>query len=239
MKRAIPVLLVVALALCSGTAMAEFKGDVNLWLGMKKFSDDYKFEEDFLDSKQPSSISIDLTSQQEYGLMANFGGVDWPVAIAVDILNASDDDTWSYSAEYGGYDYTYSITFDTSTMELGVGVRKFFLPDGKLQPYIGGGLDYFKADAELRFRLVGEPIPKQGIDESFKLDDSASTVGFFLNAGVAWRIGKMLNLGADLRYSNGSVDYEFEDPFVAKQEVVTESADVGGYHFGVFLGIRF
>jgi hypothetical protein len=223
--------------------MAEFKGDVNLWLGMKKFSDDYKIEEDLYNDKQPSSLSIDLTSQQQYGIMANFGNVDWPVAIAVDILSASDDDTWSYTYEGYAYDYTYSLGLDTSTMELAVGVRKFFLPDGKFQPYVGGGAVYFKGDAELTARFYETPIPSptKQLDETYKVDDSASTVGFFLNGGVAWRLGKMVNVGADLRYSNGSVDYEFEDIIVpVKQDLGgSESVDVGGYHFGVFVGIRF
>ena len=92
-NRLVPALVVVAVAFCCGTAMAQFGGDANVWIGMKKFSDDLKLEEeDFL--------SIDLTQQTEYGLMLNLGQVDWPVAIAVDILRASDDGTDSYSYYY-------------------------------------------------------------------------------------------------------------------------------------------
>jgi opacity protein-like surface antigen len=234
----IPIVLAVAVVLCAGTSMAKMKGDANIILGSKWFGSDYEIDEDILYDKQDSTLGIDLTQQMEYGVVLNFGKVDWPVAIAVDVLYASDDDQDSFTYDYTKQSYTYGIKLETTTTEVAVGVRKFFLPDGKFQPYIGGGVDWIMADAKLTAYYEGTSVPlKQASEEFVFVDDSESTIGFFLNGGVMWRLGERINLGLDIRYSDGSVDFEAED--LLKQTTTTESVDVGGTHAGIVFGFRF
>jgi hypothetical protein len=235
-NRLVPALVVVAVAFCCGTAMAQFGGDANVWIGMKKFSDDLKLEEeDFL--------SIDLTQQTEYGLMLNLGKVDWPVAIAVDILRASDDGTDSYSYYY----YAAEARVEVTALEVNVGVRKFFIPEGKIQPYIGGGVNWTQAEAELGLKLTSSALPATEklaqttlFDES--VSDTQSAFGYFLNGGVRGKIGKVLNLGFDLRYSGAEVEFdEIEIVVPSKQAGPSDSGkvEVGGWHAGIFIGARF
>jgi opacity protein-like surface antigen len=170
----------------------------------------------------------------EYGVGASFGGVDWPVLIAVDILMGSDDD--SLTRNYYGYDYKYKAELDT--MEVHLGVRKFWANHEKFHPYIGGGLAYI--DAEAKLTLYGEElIPLRQVNELLFeecYDDSGT--GFWLGGGVMWRITPMFSLGLDLRYSDASVDFEIEEDIERQPAMVSESFDVGGMHYGLQLGFR-
>jgi hypothetical protein len=145
-----------------------------------------------------------LDSQQAIGFELTFGE-QWPVAVAIDFLKSDDDGRYAF--EYGMNDYNVKI--EAETQEIDAGVRYLFRKDKKVVPYIGGGLAYI--DGELTV---------EGISRS----DSA--VGFWLAGGVNFRIGKVFNLGVDLRSSSADVEVEgFE-------------VDAGGLAYGVLLGFR-
>ncbi len=182
------MVVVVALAV-STPALAG--GETNVFLGQK----DVKDLDDDLD---------------EFGVALTFGG-DWPVAIAVDILRG--DISESYTYYYVGDGGVYTANAEAEVLEVNLGVRKTFL-DGKVQPYVGGGVVW----ADLDFSVS---VPGLG---SFSESDSG--VGFWGNAGVLFRIGERFNVGVDVRRSDVDADIE------------GESVEIGGTHYGVLLGFR-
>jgi len=212
-----------SLLLAAGPALAEMGGEVNLFLGQKQLSDENLDDlEDF--------TGLDLADQSEYGLAFSFGNVDWPVAIAIDLLMADSDDSYVYDDDPFFYRYTLEI----ETTELNAGVRKFWQVNDKFEPYIGGGFAWVKAEVTEKY-YEEFPVTKQGtFSDSYSVDDSA--IGFFLNGGAMWRFNDKLSLGLDLRYTDAEVEFddiEFED----KQESSADF-DAGGFHYGILFGYR-
>ena len=238
MKRLLPVIsIAVMLVLFAGPAMAKMKGEVNLFLGMKNVKDSDFERIEFLPPEEFPNSTLDVSSMSEYGIGANFGGVDWPVMIAVDFLMASEDD--AYNFEYYG-DYQFRLDAELETTEIDVGVRKFWTNHDKFHPYVGGGVAFIDADAELA--LFGpDVLPLRQTTEWFSQCASDSGTGLWLNTGVLWRITPRLSLGFDLRYSDASVDFVFDDEIVPDRQVEedgTWKADVGGLHYGLLFGFR-
>ena len=117
---------------------------------------------------------------------------DWPVALAVDVLSTSDENTIDISTNY-----TLQYTTDVSRLEADLGVRKYWRE--KLRPYIGGGLAWIQLDAkQTAFRDFG------GGNEftDVVVDDSSGDFGYWLNAGLLYTVGDHFNIGLDLRYSD-------------------------------------
>jgi len=239
MKHRLLLILIMALLLVStGSAMAEMKGEVNLFLGMKNVTDsDFENIEIIPLDLFPNS-TLDVSSMTEYGIGASFGGVDWPVMIAVDVLMASEDD--AYNFQYYG-DYDFKLKAELETMEVDLGVRKFWTKHEKFHPYVGGGVAWIDADAEMALFGPAEIATRQATQELFGQCASDSGVGYWLGGGALWRITSMFSLGLDLRYSDASVDFVFEgDEMLPDRQVVEGSwkADVGGLHYGLQFGFR-
>jgi hypothetical protein len=138
-----------------------------------------------------------VDSPQQIGIELTFGH-QWPVAIAIDYFQSEDD---------GDY-YTYKL--DAEIQELDVGVRYLFRKDKTVVPFVGGGFAHVKG--ELSARGLGS------------VDDD--TMGFWIQAGVNFRIGKFFNLGADLRHVSSEVGFDDVD------------VEVGGMSYGVLVGFR-
>jgi opacity protein-like surface antigen len=228
-------LFVAALVMGTGSAMAEMKGEVNLFLGQKTFSEnDLDDLEPFIDA----SRNMDVGSASEYGIGASFGNVDWPVMIAVDLLMAKDDD----SVRADGYYYGFATEkVEVKTTELNLGVRKFWAAKEKIHPYVGGGLAYIKADVKDVAKLFsdnGVGLKQTQIDEAVLVDDNDSGIGYWVNAGVMFRLTGKLSLGLDVRYSDADADLE-EPQFIDKQSTTdTFKVDTGGTHYGILFGYR-
>lgn len=238
--RALLVSLAAALLLSAVPAMAEMKGEVNLFLGMKNVKDSDFERIEFLPPEEFPDSTLDVSSMTEYGVGVSFGGVDWPVMIAVDVFMASEDDAYDFQvSEYYG-DYDFSLKAELETTELHLGVRKFWTNNDKFHPYVGAGLAWIDADADLA--LWGpDVLPlRQTSTEWFSEGASDSAMGFWLGGGVMWRITPKISLGLDLRYSDASVDFVFEGDSLpdAQVEDDTWKADVGGMHYGLLFGFR-
>lgn len=211
----IPVVLIACLTL-GGVVSAG--SDVHAFLGQKKISD--------------SDVEdIGLEDMSEFGLGVNLD-FEWPVKLTVDVLVGSDDHTYNYTYTRGpAYDYT--VKYDLETTELHTGARYEFLKDGKIKPYIGGGLAWVQADAEIK--VTADPV--RGVPVSFSvLDDDDSDLSFFLNAGVLFEIGSHFNLGLDLRHSEAEADLTFES--LGRGTPTSFTVDVGGFHYGLTAGYR-
>lgn len=209
-------LVVPAVLLWGGTAMAEMKGDAHLLLGQKALDED---------DWEP------VDSHTQYGVGANFGKVDWPVLIHVDIRMSSDDATEDYSY----YGYTYGYEFDVDTTEFNVGVMKRFRDGEKAQPYVGGGASWIKGEATIR--VFSDYFPaKQSFEYRASADDSA--IGFWAGGGVMFMLGEKFNLGLDLRYSTADIEIDVEE-FLLSKQAGTIDLDAGGMAYGVTFGFRF
>jgi len=100
-------------------SVAEMEYDVNFILGVKMLEeDDWAPVED----------------QSEFAVSSTFGGVDWPVHIALDLVASADDNE----------DFGFKI--EGSTLELDVGARKIW--GKKTRPFIGGGLALINGEFE-------------------------------------------------------------------------------------------
>lgn len=208
MNRAARWILILALAVCLPLAPATLADDVNIFFGQKSLGED-EFDVAGVDG------------QSQFGVVMNFE-FDWPVVLAVDILSSSDDNTRNIVT--GIEDYDLAFTTKVDTMELDVGVRKFW--DWKIEPYIGGGIAYIQLDAkQTEFgSFLGNPF------SDVLLDDNDSTLGFWVDAGFIYRLGGKFNLGLDLRYSDSSADLT---PAGFDESVKLDS---GGTHYGITLG---
>jgi len=208
MSRAARWILIAALTAGLPLGQAARADDVNVFYGQKSLGED-------------SFDRAGVDGQAQFGVTMNFE-FDWPVALAVDILSSSDDNTEAFVT--GIEDYDLAITTEVDTMELDVGVRKFW--DWKVEPYIGGGLAYIQLDAkQTEFgSILGNPF------SDVVLDDDDSRLGFWLNGGFVYRLGRNFNVGLDIRYSDSSADLT---PVGFSESVKLDS---GGTHYGILMG---
>ena len=102
-----------------------FTGNINLFLGAKALD-----ENDW----------APWDEQSEVGLVADFGGVSWPVSLEIRILSSESDE-----------DPFFLITGKTT--ELDLGVRKTW-GAYNMHPYIGGGLASIEAELDDGFTTV-------------------------------------------------------------------------------------
>jgi opacity protein-like surface antigen len=124
------------------------------------------------------------TDQQgEAGLLSNWQGRDWPVALAVDLLAANRN----ASISAGGF-----TEQKAKTSELDLGVRKVWRTDARFRPYAGGGL-----------ALASAQIDKTGPGVAVSEHDNGT--GVWLDGGVFWTLSEVFNLGFDVRLSGASV----------------------------------
>jgi opacity protein-like surface antigen len=164
----------------------------------------------FLGQKSLSSSDWEpIDTQGEFGAVMSFGQKEWPIDIAVDVLvSAQEKDT--YDSTIGSY------TLTGTTYEIDFGVRKVW---GKkaTRPYVAAGIGLIGAGAE--------------IDTGFiDVDADDTAFGYWLDAGVFWRLGSHFNIGLDLRYSDASVDLDFGNGIVA------QDIGAGGFSYGLLLG---
>ena len=156
---ALGVLFFVAGLMDPAIARADSKGEVNFIIGKKMLAQDWEPNED----------------QGEFGAEVTWGGSDWPIAFATDIVASSA------GAEILG------VEVNDRTAELAFGVRKVW-EAGPARPYIGGGIA--KLEAERKANGV-------------TVDDT--TLGGWIGAGIFWRLGSRFNIGLAARVSRGQV----------------------------------
>jgi len=110
--------LTLALSFCSAALsaerVAEWTGNVNIFLGHKR-----------LDNNDWEPVE----EQDEIGIEVDFAKKQWPVNIAVDFMSSKDNKTIS------------GVNREGETDEFNFGVRKIFsIEKMDIHPYFGGGL---------------------------------------------------------------------------------------------------
>jgi opacity protein-like surface antigen len=208
MTRAVRQVSTFLLFLCLSALPALAAGDANLFLGR-------------LDSSEDLFDAAGVDGQSEWGVTVSLD-FDWPVMLAVDLLSSSDDSTRTVVT---AYELQYRTDVDRT--ELDVGVRKLFLAERRLEPYVGGGLAWMRLD--VRQVAMGSLGPMTEFTDTI-LDDDDSSFGFWLNAGLLYRIGSHLNIGVDVRYSDAEVELR---PVDSTSDLRLDS---GGTSYGLLLG---
>jgi hypothetical protein len=195
-KRIAVSCLLLASALWAGSAMAE--GTIALFLGQKSL-DDEEFAHNPT-SPDPGGWSP-VEDMPEIGIHLSVGRSEWPVKMAVDLLYAYNSDTDDIGKKREG-----------STVELGLGVRKFWSVWGdRFRPFVGGGAAPIK---------IEQKASAGGITR----DDDQLALGPWVDGGFLWTVHKKFSLGLDLRYST------------AKSEIRGTEVNAGGSHVGLLLG---
>jgi opacity protein-like surface antigen len=198
----------LALVPCLMATQALAGGDVNLFYGQKQLSD--SLLED-----------AEVDGQTEFGIQLSLD-FDWPVALAIDVLSSTGDSTIDVPAAY-----VVQYRTDVSTLEVDVGVRKFWREG--LRPYVGGGFNWVKLDAEqVAFRDFGAG---QEVTDLI-VNDSGNGFGYWLNAGLIYSMKNGFNVGVDLRYSDASATLQ------TNYGSESLNLDSGGLHYGILLGYR-
>jgi opacity protein-like surface antigen len=202
MKRAATTTLLVGW-IAAAPAMAG--GDANLFLGGRSTSDD-------------TIDAAGLDTVPQYGAWVTLD-FEWPVALALDLMWASDDASVTLSG-------AFPTTFDTEvdTLELDIGVRKVW--GEKLRPYVGGGVAWVDLGAKQTetTSFGGPPVT------DLIIDDSGSSVGFWVDGGFLYVLGTSLNIGVDVRYTDADVDLTPEG------SVGKINLDSGGTQYGFLIG---
>lgn len=189
-------------------------GDANLWVGKKQIDDQTLEEQNVDDPTQWGAwVSLDF---------------DWPVALAIDLLISDQGDT---RTDVEG-NIQSTVRTDVDILELDLGVRKFW--GRKARPYVGGGLAIVQADATVTEQLTFGMTPSPAVT---LLDDSDTGLGYWLNGGFLYTVGKSFNVGVDLRYSDASVTVQPTD-LAPGEPAPGIDIDAGGFQFGVMLGFH-
>jgi hypothetical protein len=137
-----------------------------------------------------------VEEQAEFGIEVDFAKKTWPVNIAIDLMVSAKEEN------------PLGINIKGETSEFNVGVRKIF-DAGIMHPFIGGGISFISAELSI-----------------FGLGVSGNDTGYWVDAGIYWRLTEHFNLGFEVKKS--SADVTFSD--------ISVTADGGGEHFGLLLG---
>lgn len=138
-----------------------------------------------------------LDEQAEFAVLIDFKEASWPVEIALGMVASAD------IVQVAGSDV------EGVTSESLAGIRKTFAMAPKILPYVGGGLAFVQAERTAAGNTV---------------DDAA--VGYWLNAGLTFRLTDRINIGLDYRYSDADVT------------LGGTKIKAGGDHIGLFGGFH-
>jgi opacity protein-like surface antigen len=205
--------LLALLLIVPSTPQSDVKKSFNFFLGGKKI-------DDFSDNHTGG----DLDKQGDIGIEMSFGGYDWPVMLAVDLLASGADDDFSYYYYNSAllYGYINDADVKASSAEIDFGIRKTWeFANNPTRPYIGGGLSAIHGSFDID---VDTPFG------SFHEEDSGWGTGYWIGGGVYWKIGEKFNIGLNIRHSSAEVDFD---------DFGVNNVDVGGTHGGLVLGWGF
>ena len=194
-RSALPAVLATTFALFA-CAEARSGSSVHVLFGQKHVSED--------------GFLIPETAES-FGALLSFRGADWPIHVAVDLLETSAE---------GRGRFTPEVEFDT--FEVAVGVRRFWNV-GQARPYVGGGVVYVEATYE---ETRDDPV------SGYHFQDETNGYGPWVGGGVAWRLGRRFDLGFDVRWEivGADIQYRFGNTL--------ENIDLGGFSYGLTFGFE-
>jgi len=125
----------------------------------------------------------------------------------------------------------FPVAFRADLSELYAGVRhEWSMADGRLYPYLGGGLSLVHGSFETAPGVQRDPTGNPNLDflPPARIDDNDESLGLFTQAGIAVPLGSSFRLSADWRWL-----------FLAELDVQGSEADVGYQLLAISLGFRF
>ncbi len=146
--------------------------------------------------------------QPVFGVTVDFAPDPWPVQLAIGLYGSTDEE----ELDLGVFGFSTSGEFTASVTELSFGVLKSWEVAGNVHPYVGGGLSFVEAEAELE-------------SGSSSVDDDDNSPALYGHGGVSWRLGSRFNIGVDGRFLVGS-DIELFD----------SEGDADYFQIGLLLG---
>lgn len=180
----------------------EISGNINIFAGQKSLnSDDWSDE------------IVDISKQNEIGVMIDFKQKDWPISIAIDYLFSKGDESSSGTITGLG---SVSEHVKGETSELHLGLREILELPSPIRPFIGGGLAIITAKQDVNASASGFG----SISES----DTDNAAGFWVDGGVYATLAEHFNIGAEVAYSQATVT------------LFDESTKAGGFHYGLLAG---
>lgn len=192
-------LAMAALCLAAGlpAAPALAAGNVSILLGERSMSDDDVWREG-------DPFDLDLTKQGFAGLSADLGKPRWPVRVSVGFFQsrAKEEDsarTRVTLPSTGTFLADVDVELESVLTELSFGVLKSWGKQAPVRPFVEGGLTMMRATLQTGVRVRGSG---QSFDASE--DEQDTGIGFYLQAGVLWRLGPRFNVGLGARAVLGS-----------------------------------
>lgn len=173
------LLIGTACILPSASQAADWTGNVNALLGIR-----------LLDESLLEQAKVD--EQDQFGILIDFRPNDWPINMAIDILQSEADE--SAFDPFTGLGASIELEFT----EVQLGVRKLWDRSRTVRPYIGGGLSYLTADISAS---VSDPF------FSISVTDDDSSFGIWAGGGLYWTLGEAFNVGLDVRHSLNEVSF--------------------------------
>jgi len=168
----------------------EWTGNINGFLGAKALNnDDWSPAED----------------EGEIGIKFDIRHKSWPISLAID-YNYAQSGEENFSDPFLG-----NGTFQSTTTELNIGIRKIWEQLSNIRPFIGGGISFESAKGEVK--ALGQSA-----------SESDNGTGFWFGGGVYWTLAEHFNLGLDLEVSSANVTIAGVD------------VNSGGGHFGFLAG---
>jgi hypothetical protein len=163
----------------------------------------------FVGQKQLDEQWEPLDRQNEFGIQSTVGAESWPVRIAVDLLTSTDEVEEKIAVPEPG-----TVKLEGTTLEFDIGVRRIW-EINKIRPFIGAGPAWVHAK-------VNGPLLGEGVD--IETDNGDSTLGVWVDAGVFFRLGDVINVGIGFRATRAEVNIGGVD------------IEGGGKHIGILLG---
>jgi len=204
------VSMLFAILAASSLVAPALAGDseVSVLLGGKSFSD-----------TRLDVAGLDETSQLGVKTTLDF---DWPVAIAIDVLWASADETVDESGAF-----PLSVKTEMENLELDFGVRKYFVDTNPVRPYLGVGVAFAKFDVK---QVESGSFGPGTSFSDVVVDDSNTTVGAWVDGGFGYFVKKVV-LGLDLRYTYATTS-------VTPTAGSDLDLDISGLQYAFFVGFK-
>jgi len=183
-------------ALCAAAAAAappaRAEGNVGVVLGARSLSDDGVW-------KEGDPFDLDLSKQGVIGITADLGKPRWPVRVSVGFFQsrAKDEDSTRTRVSFpstGPFQADVDLELEATLSELSFGVQKGWGRFSAVRPFVEGGLAMTRATLQTAVRIRGTSRVFKGSE-----DEQDTGIGFYLRAGVLWRLGSRFNLGVDAR----------------------------------------
>ena len=156
--------LLIILLNTQANAEDNWHNKVSVLLGQKHLDKDY-FEDN---------------SHSAFGLSFDIQKKNWPVSVAIDLIGAGKEQTVNHQK------------IEKVTGGLHLGIRKYWLLNDNIEPYLGGGMNLAVVE---RKKIINDVIEKQDDDD----------IGYWLATGINWRIDNHFIIGAEIRYSDAEV----------------------------------